>query len=194
MTRKLVIVSGPDRVGKSTLCETIVRMRGRKRVDMIHLAEPPLDREDPYDINRDRIQEWVAGGKEWCLFDRSYPCSMVFEEHRRGNAGHLSHIVELEIELMRCADTFETIHLVYHRPWHWSAKHHLAEIDLLHPNASDWAKRDLYLARMKEHQLYYERIKDFSDNVTAFPTIWYEAGRYSGSDAEEIMYKIEGSK
>ena len=194
MTRKLVIISGPDRVGKSTLCDTIIGMRGAKRVDMIHLAEPPLDQEDPYDINRDKIQKWVAGGKEWCLFDRSYPCSMVFEQHRRGNAGHLSHIVELEIELMRCAETFETLHVVYHRPWHWSAKHHLAEIELLHPNAADWATRDKYIARMKEHQLYYERIRDFCDNITAFPTIWLEATESSATDADRIINILEETK
>jgi len=191
MTRKLVIISGPDRVGKSTLCDTILKMRGDKRVDVIHLAEPPLDQDDPYDINRDKIQEWVRGGKELCLFDRSYPCSMVFETHRRGNAGHLSHIVDLEIELMRCSDTFKTVHVVYHRPWHWSAKHHLAEIDLLHPNAADWAKRDLYIARMREHELYYQRIRDFTENITAFPTIWVDAGEFTSDAVEEIMFYLE---
>jgi hypothetical protein len=186
VTRKLVIISGPDRVGKSTVCSELIEQLGEENCEIIHLAEPPLDQEDPYDVNRDKIQEWVASGKEWCFFDRSYPCSMVFEERRRGNAGHLSHIVELEIELLRCEE-FKVIHVVYDRPWHWSAKHHLAEIDSLYPRASDWAKRDHYISRMKEHQLYYERISDFTTNVTAFPTYWHKATPHPDDCANRII-------
>jgi len=191
VTRKLVIISGPDRVGKSTVCSELIEQLGEENCSIIHLAEPPLDQEDPYDVNRDMIQEWVASGKEWCFFDRSYPCSMVFEEHRRGNAGHLSHIVELEIELMRCADTFKIGHAVFSREWNWSAKHHLAEIDEWFPSASEWAKRDKYISRMKEHQLYYERIKDFTQHVTAFPTYWHHATPWPDTDADLIIKEME---
>jgi hypothetical protein len=191
MTRKLVIISGPDRIGKSTLCQELRSQVGADNCKIIHLAEPPLDQDDPYDINRDKIQKWVRSGKEWCFFDRSYPCSMIFEEHRRGNAGHLSHIVELEIELMRCVDTFEVVHVVYDRSWHWSAKHHLAEIDGLFPNAADWAKRDKYIARMREHRLYYERIADFMEHVTAFPHEWHVARKDVDVDAMQIIAGVE---
>lgn len=190
MKRKLVIISGPDRVGKSTLCSELRTDLGETNCEIIHLAEPPLDQADPYDINCEKIEEWVATGKEWCFFDRSYPCSMIFEEHRRGNAGHLSHIVELEIDLMRCSETFEVCHVVFERPWHWSAKHHLAEIDLLFPNASEWAKRDLYLARMKEHQLYYERIENFTKHITAFPTYWHKASDNVVTDCDNIINNV----
>jgi hypothetical protein len=174
-------------VGKSTVCQELKERLGEENCEVIHLAEPPLDQEDPYMINRDKIQEWVASGKEWCFFDRSYPCSMVFEEHRRGNAGHLSHIVDLEIELMRCADTFKVGHVVFDRKWNWSAKHHLAEIDLLHSTAAEWAKRDKYIARMKEHELYYKQIENFVTNVTAFPTYWHKAYTHPDMDAESII-------
>jgi hypothetical protein len=190
MTRKLVIMSGPDRVGKSTICQELKDQIGEESCEIIHLAEPPLDQEDPYDVNREKIGEWVASGKEWCFFDRSYPCSMVFEERRRGNAGHFSHIIELEIQLLRCLE-FKTCHVVVDRPWHWSAKHHLIEIDQLIPRGSDWAKRDHYISRMKEHQLYYERIKDFTQNVTAFPTYWHHASPWADSDAITIQEEIK---
>jgi hypothetical protein len=190
VTRKLIIISGPDRVGKSTVCSELTEQLGEENCEVIHLAEPPLDQEDPYMINREKIQEWVASGKEWCFFDRSYPCSMVFEEHRRGNAGHLSHIVDLEIELMRCADTFKVGHTVFQREWNWSAKHHLVEIDLLYPTAAEWAKRDKYIARMKEHELYYKQIKNFVTNVTAFPTYWHHASPWPDSDATTIIEEM----
>jgi hypothetical protein len=190
MPRKLVIMSGPDRVGKSTICQELLEQLGEDNCQIIHLAEPPLDQEDPYDVNREKIGEWVASGKEWCFFDRSYPCSMVFEERRRGNAGHLSHIVELELELLRCLE-FKTCHVVIERQWHWSAKHHLAEIELLYPKAADWAVRDHYISRMKEHQLYYERLLDFTKNVTAFPTHWHLATRWPDFDATAIQKNVK---
>ena len=190
MERKLVIMSGPDRVGKSTICQELVEQLGEENCEIIHLAEPPLDQEDPYDINREKIGEWVASGKEWCFFDRSYPCSTVFEERRRGNAGHFSHIVELELELLQCEE-FHTCHVVIERPWNWSAKHHLAEIKLLHPKAASWAVRDHYISRMKEHQLYYERIADFTKNVTAFPTYWHHASPWPDADATSIQEEVK---
>jgi hypothetical protein len=190
MIRKLVILSGPDRVGKSTICDELKDQIGEGNCEIIHLSEPPLDQEDPYDINREKIGEWVASGKEWCFFDRSYPCSTVFEERRRGNAGHFGHIVELEIELMRCLE-FKTCHVIIDRPWHWSAKHHLAEIDQLIPRGADWAKRDHYISRMKEHQLYYERLRDFADNVTAFPSYWHRADPNPDVDAMIIQKEVQ---
>jgi hypothetical protein len=190
MTRKLVIMSGPDRVGKSTICQELKDQLGEENCEIIHLAEPPLDQEDPYDVNREKIGEWVASEKEWCFFDRSYPCSMVFEERRRGNAGHLGHIIELEIELLRCLE-FKTCHVVIERAWQWSAPHHLIEIDQLRPRASDWAKRDHYISRMREHQLYYERIADFTKNVTAFPTYWHQATLWPDVDAASIQKNVK---
>ena len=172
-TRKLVLTSGADRVGKSTTLAAIQKYLGEENCDIIHLSEPPNNQNDPYDINREKIGDWVASGKEYCFFDRSYPCSMVYEERRRGNAGHLSHIVELEIELMDCASEFEVVHLCICKPWQWSAKHHLIEVRQLYPEAAPWFIRDQMVNRMREHKEYYEKIGEFYNNITMFPSTYF---------------------
>jgi hypothetical protein len=61
---------------------------------------------------------------------------------------------------------------------------------LLHPTAAEWAKRDKYIARMKEHELYYKQIKNFVTNVTAFPTYWHHASPWPDSDATTIIEEM----
>lgn len=172
-TRKLIFTAGADRVGKSTTLAAVQKCLGEENCDIIHLAEPANSQNDPYDINREKIGEWVATGKEWCFFDRSHACSVFYEEHRRGNAGHLAHLVELEIELMDCAEEFQVVHLCIEKPWSWSAKHHLIEVRQLFPQAAPWFIRDQMIARMNEHKGYYEKIGEFYEHTTMFPHTYY---------------------
>lgn len=159
---------------------------------VFHHGAPPHEPESIFDFYRDHVQEWVASEKQYCLFDRAWPCSYVLETFRRHNNGHVDDILDLEIELMDCP--FAVQHVVVHRPWSWSARHHIEEIRSLNPTWPDWKVRDEYAFRMKEHQLYYDRTRDFTENVTAFPTIWFEGGKFPESDAEGLMYKIQESK
>lgn len=173
MTRKLVIVSGGDRVGKSTLIGNLRNCLLPQNCDVYHHSAPPNDQSNIFDFYRQHTEEWLSTSKEWCLFDRSYPCSFILEDHRRRNYGHMDDVIDLELEWL-ADDRFEVIHVSVERPWSWSAKHHLIELKELFPDAAPWFIRDEYVARMKEHKHYYERLYDFYDNVTAFPHIIHE--------------------
>ena len=169
MSRKLVIFSGGDRVGKTTLINALQDRLGEENCSVYHHSAPPQDQNNIFDFYRDHIGEWVASDREWCLFDRSYPCSVILESHRRRNNGHLDEAVDFELELLQCAETFRVVHVSVDRPWSFSAKHHLIELKELFPDAAPWFIRDEYVARMREHKHYYEKLYDFYEHTTAFP-------------------------
>lgn len=169
MKRKLLIFSGGDRVGKSTLVDEVADQLGRSNCLVYHHGTPPENQENLFDFYRDHVQEWMASDKEWGLFDRCYPCSVVLETFRRHNNGHLDDIYDLEIELMDCP--FRTVHILVHKPWSWSAAHHVTEIRSLKPDIQPWQLRDEYVFRMKEHKLYYDRLREFFSNESAFPCV-----------------------
>jgi len=164
----LIIVSGPDRVGKSTLIKQMVdELRGDCYV--AHHGPPPQDRKNIFDFYRDDLALWWESAKSYAIFDRAYPCSYILEQHRRRNAGHFEDVIDFEIELAKRVG--DVVHLAVLRPWHWSAPLHIEELKELFPEASPWFIRDEYIARMQEHQLYTEQLLNFYDNITMFPNV-----------------------
>jgi hypothetical protein len=184
MTRKIVIFSGADRVGKSTLISALQQFLTVENCDVVHLSEPPGDQENIFDVNRAAISAWVAGGKDWLLFDRCYVCSYILEHFRRKNNGHLDDMIDFELELLGCADTFSVTHVAVDRSWQFAAPHHLVELKELFPTAAPWRIRDEYVARMKEHREYYSKLYDFYEHITAFPSVVHYGETYSDEDAE----------
>lgn len=165
----LIIVSGPDRVGKSTLIKEMV---GNLKGDcyVAHHGPPPQDSERIFDFYRDDLGRWEDSGATHAIFDRAYPCSYILEQHRRRNAGHFEDVIDFEIEL---ADRVpgKVVHLAVLRPWHWSAPLHIQELRELSPGAAPWFIRDEYIARMQEHELYTQQLLSFYENITMFPNV-----------------------
>ncbi len=163
----LIIVSGPDRVGKSTLIDAMV-----KELDgdcyVAHHGPPPSDQKNIFDFYREDIGRW--GLKQpYAIFDRAYPCSYILEQHRRHNAGHFEDVIDFEIELADQVD--HVVHLAVFRPWHWSAPLHVKELREMFPDAAPWYIRDEYVARMQEHELYTQQLINFYENITMFPNV-----------------------
>lgn len=163
----LIIVSGPDRVGKSTLINAMVKELGGDCY-VAHHGPPPSNQKNIFDFYREDIANW--GLKQpYAIFDRAYPCSYILEQHRRHNAGHFEDVIDFEIELADQVDS--VVHLAVLRPWHWSAPLHVQELRELHPDASPWFIRDEYIARMQEHELYTQQLLNFYENITMFPNV-----------------------
>lgn len=164
----LIIVSGPDRVGKSTLIKEMVdELQGDCYV--AHHGPPPQGQQNIFDFYREDLETWDLSGETHAIFDRAYPCSYILEQHRRHNAGHFEDVIDFEIEL---ADRgIDVVHLAVLRPWHWSAPLHVKELREMFPEASPWYLRDEYISRMQEHQLYTEQLLNFYDNITMFPNV-----------------------
>jgi GTPase SAR1 family protein len=163
----LIIVSGPDRVGKSTLISSMVEDLGESNVFVAHHSAPPKDNESIFDFYRDTVWHWKRSNKPYAIFDRAYPCSYILEQHRRRNAGHFEDVIDFEIELADSVDS--VVHLGVFRPWFWSAPLHIEEVRAEHPDASLWYIRDEYIARMQEHEIYTQQLLNFYENITMFP-------------------------
>lgn len=164
----LIVVSGPDRVGKSTLINAMAEeLKGEAFV--MHHGAPPQDQENIFDFYRKDIADWKASGKNVAIFDRAWPCSYILEQHRRRNAGHFEDLVDFEIWL---ADQVSQVcHLAQLRPWSWSAPLHIEELRQEMPGAAKWFIRDEYVARMQEHKHYTQELLNFYEDVTMFPNI-----------------------
>ena len=190
--RKLVIVSGGDRVGKSTLISNLQQHLGEFNCAVFHHSAPPTTQSNIFDFYRDHVAQWLATKAEWCIFDRSYPCSFILEDHRRRNHGHMDDVIDLELEWL-ADDRFQVMHISVERPWNWSAKHHLIELKEMFPDAAPWFIRDEYVARMKEHKHYYERLYDFYENVTAFPHHVHRGIQFSSAknEVKDVITNIE---
>lgn len=163
----LIIVSGPDRVGKSTLIDSMAQELGPDKTFVAHHGPPPKNNENIFDMYRETIRVWKESSKPFAIFDRAYPCSYILEQHRRHNAGHFEDIVDLEIETAEAIDS--VVHLGVFRPWYWSAALHLEEIREEEPGAALWYIRDQYIARMQEHEIYTQQLLNFYENITMFP-------------------------
>ncbi len=180
----LIVVSGPDRVGKSTLISEM-----RKCVEggafVAHHSAPPRDQKNIFDFYKDDISRWMdKDDKEpLAIFDRAWPCSYILEQHRRRNAGHFEDVVDFEIWL---ADNVgAVVHLAQFRPWHWSAGLHIEEVREEFPDAEDWYIRDELITRMQEHKVYTEQLQQFYEDVTIFPNVQL-TGTVSGVQAVQL--------
>ncbi len=189
MDRKLIVVSGADRVGKSTLISELQQHLGEENCSVYHHGAPPYHAENVFDFYRDNIIEWSSTGKEWCLFDRSWVCSYCLEDFRRHNNGLLDEIADMELDVMSCSDKFKTVHLGLKRPWHWSAEHHVIELTEQELGAPQWVIRNLYVSRQKEHRVYYDKLNEFYEHVTAFPSVW----THGNDNLEDIISSLQNT-
>ena len=166
--RKLVLFAGGDRVGKSTLIANISSDLGPDKCSTYHHGVPDTTNDNIFDIYRNNINRWLeTTNTEYALFDRSWACAYVLESYRRHSYGHLDDVIDLELECLSDS-RYDILHVAVEKPWSWSAKHHLIELNELFPESKPWYIRDEYVARMKEHKVYYEKLYDFYHNVTAF--------------------------
>jgi ABC-type cobalamin/Fe3+-siderophores transport system ATPase subunit len=164
----LIIVSGPDRVGKSTLIKRMADVIGSHNVEVVHHGPPPQDQENIFDFYRKDVEKWAESGKELAIFDRAWPCSYILEQHRRRNAGHFEDVIDFEIWLNDLIDA-PVVHLAQFRPWCWSAPLHIEE--LKEEGFKGWMLRDEYIARMQEHRVYTEQLQTFYEDITMFPNV-----------------------
>ena len=162
----LIVVSGPDRVGKSTLIQKMAELTD---AFVLHHGPPPTDQKNIFDFYRDDITRWNNTKHKVAIFDRAWPCSYILEQHRRRNAGHLEDLIDFEIWLND--EVGAVVHLAQFRPWHWSAPLHVEELREEFPDAADWYIRDEYIARMQEHEVYSQQLIDFYERITMFPNV-----------------------
>ena len=167
----LIIVSGPDRVGKSTLIAKLVDVLGADNCMEMHHGAPPRNQDSIFDFYKEDILRWVNQSKEHCIFDRAWTCSYLLEQYRRNNLGHLEDLIDLELWVNDVvADG--VVHIGQFRPWHWSAPLHVEELreEAKHEDGG-WYMRDQYITRMQEHEAYQTQLIDFYERVTMFPNV-----------------------
>ena len=160
--KKLLLVSGPDRVGKSTLCSSL-------SANPKHFAAPSGCEDSIYEMYYRELRELPEGIS---VFDRGWVCSYILEDFRRHCGNHLYDVMQLEIDILDLG--IEVLHIGLVRPWHFSARLHLEEIRADFPELAEWRHRDILIERRNEHFFYIEKMKEFYTQVSLFPHVLLE--------------------
>lgn len=176
----LILLGGPDRVGKSTLAAELSEHSG---YPVIHHSAPDKTWPRIFECYYQNLQ---AGESQ--IWDRSYLCAYILERFRNNNHDHISDVVELELALR----SQPVIHIGVTRPWYWSAPLHLRELKELYPDAAPWFIRDKLLARQQEHHYYTDQMMFFYRNITMFPSIMYDGVSAAADVFSEIRKTMNG--
>ena len=174
----LILLGGPDRVGKSTLAAQLSEITDFR---VKHHSEPNPRGKTIFDQLRQSVNE---GGDQ--IWDRSYLCAYILERYRNRNHDHLIEITDFELELSKI---HQVIHVGVTKPWHWSAPLHIEELNKRHHPPSDWAIRDEFIARQNEHHFYTDEMINFYQFVTMFPSFMVEPA-WTASDVFENISAI----
>lgn len=153
--KQLLILSGADRVGKSTLASKMEKA-GVCRV--IHHGPPPADRPLFSDL-RDDIADWLNSDEPQMCWDRAYVCSYCLNQ-----PNVLDAILELEWDHR----DLDIQHVGVWASWQECARRHVEEIQSLGIESHV----EEYRTRMETHRSYYERLEQFYESVTMFPHRW----------------------
>jgi hypothetical protein len=177
----LILIGGPDRVGKSTLATRLSELSG---IPVNHHSAPDPKDQSIFSVYK---REAFDGGDQ--IWDRSYLCAYILERHRKGTHDHIVDIVDLELIL---SEQHSVVHVGLSRPWHWSASHHIAELKEQFPEAQPWFLRDMLMARQTEHHFYTDEMVNFYQYMTMFPSFMVDPS-WGASDVWANIQSIASS-
>lgn len=171
MGKRLIILSGPDRVGKSTLIKKMMNFWGKDHTEVYHHSKPSNDHEAILQQMYNSLDDFLNPNqpKSLGIFDRGWLCTYVYQLIRDNCFSIDYDIMRLEIALLEKG--LRTYHVLLHRPWFWSAPFHLKELKEL--GYTNDKPRRLLLEQMEtrrnEHNTYYEIASTFLMEKSCFP-------------------------
>lgn len=171
--RKLFIINGPDRVGKSTLAEDLGQalvLKGHNPVKQ-HFSEPPTNQKDITERYRVSINQFLDNPEvDTLIWDRSYLCAYILERFRKNSHSYIGELIQLEIWMAEKAELLVE-HIGLTLPWCDVARAHLHELRRFGDHRSEWSISGAMLARCSEHQFYTDEMLNFYQNLTMFPSV-----------------------
>ncbi|MDX1371289.1 MAG: hypothetical protein R3321_02400 [Nitrososphaeraceae archaeon] len=173
MEKKLIIVSGGDRVGKSTLIKKLEKnlryTRFKERMASRHFSAPQPTSPHIFQMYYTPLDLFLTSNRSLEIWDRSYVCGYILERLRRNTHSHHSEVLALEFYLMEKG--IDVLHVGIMPQWSVIAKRHYEEIKKLNYEACSWYQIDQLEVRRKEHNGYNKLLKEFYGDVTAFPNL-----------------------
>lgn len=171
--KELIIISGPDRVGKSTFIMELSKKVAQegKNVVVEHYSEPPTYMNDIFERYRVSISQLMADKElDVLIWDRSYVCAYILERFRNNAHSYISDVVALETWLALKEDLFVE-HIGLTMPWHSIANLHLKELQNTGKYPTEWSLANQMMSRCNEHRFYSDEMSDFFQNITMFPSV-----------------------
>ncbi|MDX1371120.1 MAG: hypothetical protein R3321_01545 [Nitrososphaeraceae archaeon] len=180
MTR-LLIISGSDRVGKSTLqknlksrleqhCSSTNKKLAFNIVNA-HFGPPDSQCHSRiFQMYYDELNKHDLSEVDFLIWDRSYICGYILERIRRNNHKHHSELLQIEWDFI-IKYNLDVRHIVITPPWSEVSKYHVEEVKELNPGCLDWYLIDELENRRLEHNRYNQLLMETMTEVTMFPHI-----------------------
>lgn len=171
----LIIVSGSDRAGKSTLIEKCTKVWSQwpeEKIERIHFGPVPDTYPDVLGYHKKPILNWLKSDKTICFLDRSYVCLHLLGPLRHNHTGHFDLIIDYELWLKSLQ--IDVVHVGLIPPWSKIAQRHVSELNSEGVAYSNWRIRNQYISRMNEHSRYNRDLLRFYEEVTMFPSVAYK--------------------
>lgn len=171
-SKKVIVFSGHDRVGKSTVIKRLEQMSLSSYIK--HHSAPPDNSQYIMEQMWNTVSQFSseASYEEILLIDRGWACTHIYQIMRDNSFGLIKEILELEANILTKLD-IEVIHVLVKSPWNWASRNHLEELTGM--KDANWLEIDKLETRRREHKQYYELFEEFQNEITMFPTYTLES-------------------
>lgn len=175
---KLIIISGSDRVGKSTFQKNLksrldqhcpsTTKKAAFNIKTAHFGPPSSTNHSCiFQMYYDELESYNLTELDFLIWDRSYVCGYILERIRRNNHKHHSEFLQIEWDFVNQFN-LDVKHVTITPPWSVVSKYHMGEVKELNPLALDWYLIDELESRRLEHIRYNNLLKETMEEVTMF--------------------------
>lgn len=158
---KTLVLLGADRVGKSTIVENTRRDLISREVctRVLHFSGPKPYHHTPIQQYIDPFQDALNEKAQVVICDRGFSEVCFYEKFRRQL--DISEEWAKSAESFFAANSSEIRVYLVERPWEWTESLHVLEILDMYPDCTDYFMDAQLKIRRKEHEEYYEYMKDY---------------------------------
>lgn len=187
MHKSILLVLGPDRVGKSTLINKLSEylILDSKKHLVLHFDGPKPHHSTPIHQYILPINKALDMGSEWVLCDRGGAEVCFYEKYRRN--------IDIDHAWTQRFEEYVETNFAWHktilikRDWEWCRPRHIEEINRLWPNCTDYWRNSQLNMRKAEHECYYEYMDRYFSYVSKFMPTILETNELSSEQIKELL-------
>lgn len=182
----ILIILGADRVGKSTLVQSVSRhLKSRdKTYTNLHFDGPKHWHNSPIQQYTEAI-DLVPSSVDWVICDRGGSEVCFYEKYRRN--------IDIDHTWAQRFEEYVETNFAWHktilikRDWEWCRPHHIEEINRLWPNCTDYWRNSQLNMRKAEHECYYEYMDRYFSYISKLMPTILETNELTPKQIKELL-------
>jgi len=179
MTKKIYIFSGPDRVGKSSFCNSLKNhLSINQKTKKIHLIKPQNVLK-PFEDIEYYVQNDLKENDN-LIFDRGWPCRLFY------NQSSLDRNKGIDLEIKFLEMEIKCYHIYIYREPYFSAPLLMKEM-----KEKCFYDAERFKYYMDLHYKYNEWIRDYFKFFTLYPWLICSPSKYNSEECIELIKELE---